>query len=223
MSNSPPNLSDVLALLSPHFLDLMGGFHPDASEDLGASFLLLGPKEPGFWAHFTQSPEYTDGQPDPIDRWSARVISGIAAELGGSAYFPFGGPPYRPFIGWALRTGRVWQSPAGPLVHDRAGMMVSFRGAIALPFAVDFAESVSPCAGCAAPCVSTCPVGALSAETGYDVAACHGFLDTPAGAECMNGGCLARRACPVSRSYGRDPVQSGFHMRSFHPTSIADA
>ena len=75
-----------------------------------------------------------------------------------------------------------------------------------------------PCDTCAAkPCLTACPVNALSAETGYDLAACHSFLDTEAGQDCMSRGCKARRACPVSQSYARLPEQSAFHMRSFHP------
>ena len=40
---------------------------------------LIGPDEPRFWAIFTQSDEYRDGAPDPMDRWSRRVISAVAA------------------------------------------------------------------------------------------------------------------------------------------------
>jgi hypothetical protein len=96
------------------------------------TLLLLGPSEPGFWAHITASAEFIDGAPDPIDRWSRRVIGHMACDLGAKALFPFGGPPWHPFIGWAKRSGRAWESPVGFLVHDHAGLMVSYRGALAL-------------------------------------------------------------------------------------------
>jgi len=146
------------------------------------------------------------------------VISAIATDMQGCAVFPFGGPPFQPFISWAMRSERAWQSPAGPLVHDRAGMMVSYRGALALPYRVDLPEpSQNPCKTCETkPCLTVCPVKALGGSAGYDVATCHGYLDTPPGAECMSMGCIARRACPVSQRYGRLPEQSAFHMRSFH-------
>lgn len=98
------------------------------------TLLLLGPAEPGFWAHLQAQPEW--GGPDPVDRWSRRVIGRIACDLGAKALFPFGGPPYHPFYRWALRTGRVWDSPVRLLVHSGQGLMVSFRGALALKEAV---------------------------------------------------------------------------------------
>lgn len=72
-----------------------------------------------------------------------------------------------------------------------------------------------PCETCAAPCLTACPVGALTGA-GYDLPACHAFLDRPEGAECLSAGCLVRRACPLSQSYARLPEQSGYHMRQFH-------
>jgi hypothetical protein len=107
--------------------------------------LLLGPKEPGFWAHLKSQPEW-DGAPDPVDRWSRRVIGCIACDLGAKALFPFGGPPYHPYYQWALRTGRVWDSPVRLLVHAGQGLMVSFRGALALKEAVVcLPPAVKPC------------------------------------------------------------------------------
>jgi len=202
-------------------LDIFGAFHGTADDKLpdGAqALILLGPREPGFWAYFQSTSEYQDGARDPLDRWSEISISGIARDIGGTAVFPFGGPPFQPFISWALRSGRAWQSPAGPLVHDIAGMMVSYRGAIALPYEVDLpGPSASPCLTCTdTPCTRSCPVDALGGDAGYDVATCHAYLDTPGGAECMNQGCIARRACPVSQRYGRLAAQSAFHMGYFH-------
>lgn len=202
-------------------LDLFGGFHPgdeDGVPEGTGTLLLLGPREPGFWAAVTASPEFRDRAPDPLDRWSARVIAEIAARFGATALFPFGGPPYLPFISWALKTGRAWVSPVGLLVHDRAGLMVSYRGALALPERLELPPAPpKPCDVCAdRPCEAACPVGALSGS-GYDVPACKAFLDSAAGQDCREGGCAVRRACPVSQAYGRLPEQSAFHMRAFHP------
>jgi hypothetical protein len=96
------------AALDKNLLTILGGFHPEPDEPgllAGTqTLLLLGPREPGFWPHLTQQPEWgTD--PDPVDRWSRRVIGGIACDLGAKALFPFGGPPYHPFYQWALRSG----------------------------------------------------------------------------------------------------------------------
>ena len=200
----------------------MGGFHPDQDPSVpeGTSTLfLLGPGEPGFWAHVTASAEFLDGDPDPIDRWSQRSIGDWADELGATALFPFGGPPFRPFIRWAEESGRSHASPVGLLVHDTAGLMVSFRGALALRERVDLPPNPpSPCASCGAkPCLTACPVGALG-PNGYDVSGCHGFLETDASSSCMKAGCAVRRACPVSSHYGRVAEQSAYHMSLFHPT-----
>lgn len=201
-------------------LDIIGAFHPTKDDDGLEAFgtlLLLGPKEPGFWNNVSQSTEFADGDPDPMDRWSSRVILALAGAWKGTAFFPFGGAPYHPFLTWAARSGRAWVSPAHLLVHDRAGLMVSYRGAIALGEALDLPETgQSPCQSCTAkPCLSACPVNAIN-DTGYALSACHDYLDTPAGADCMDNGCAVRRSCPVSKSYGRNPIQSAHHMKAFH-------
>lgn len=202
-------------------LAVFGAFHPlpeDGAPPGTATLLLFGPREPGFWAHVTAAPEWRDGAADPLDRWSKRVLGALAATLGGQALFPSDGPPYWPFTTWALRSGRAWTSPVRLLVHDVAGLMVSFRGAIALgrALALPPARSASPCESCAGrPCLAACPPGALGGG-GYDLAACHGFLDRAAGRDCLSAGCLVRRACPLSRAYGRLPEQSAYHMRQFH-------
>lgn len=208
-----PTYDMILRDAARHQLDIMGGVHKD-----GGTVILLGPS-PNFWPMFKQSPEWLDAGRDPIDRWSKRVIRELAQTLGAEALFPFGGPPYQPFIRWAKDSGRAWQSPAGMLVHDVAGLMVSYRGALRFSQTIPLPPvGVSPCETCIGqPCLSACPVDALSAINGYDVAACHGFLETEAGEDCLTQGCKARRACPVSQRFGRDPEQSAFHMRHFHP------
>lgn len=212
------SLPALEAKLDAERLEVLGGFSVLAGEEGfpadTRTVLMLGPKEPGFWAHLRAQPEW--GTPDPVDRWSRRVIGRIAGDLGAKALFPFGGPPYHPFYQWALRTGQVWESPVRLLVHAGQGLMVSFRGALALKDVVEVPSPVAkPCDGCMAPCLSACPPGALTGA-GYDVPACHAFLDRPDGAECLSGGCLVRRACPVSLSYARLPEQSAYHMGQYH-------
>jgi hypothetical protein len=206
--------------IRPAQLDVLGGFHPGATDGAPAgckTVLLLGPLEPGFWPVLTASAEFQDGRSDPVDRWSSRVISQLAQDLGATPVFPFGGPPWHPFISWALRSTQAFSSPVSLLVHDRAGLMVSYRGALAFSHHIELpATSPSPCPGCKdRPCVTACPAGAIT-EGQYDVAACHAFLDTAEGQDCLQGGCLVRRACPVSKTYARNPAQSAFHMAAFH-------
>jgi epoxyqueuosine reductase QueG len=96
--------------------------------------------------------------------------------------------------------------------------MVSFRGALALRERLELPSPPPgpPCETCTdQPCLTACPVGALGGD-GYDTTACHDFLDSSAGADCLSAGCRVRRACPASKQYGRLPDQSAHHMRYFH-------
>ncbi len=212
------SLAAIAAAAGRHGLVPLGAFHPGAGDGAPegcGTLVLLGPGGPGFWAGFRASPEAADGGHDPMDRWSERVIGGLAAGFGAGAVFPFGGPPFAPFTAWARRSGQAWLSPVGLLVHAERGLLVSYRGAIALAGRIDLpAAGVRPCNACGRPCLDACPVGALGAS-GYDLGACHGWLDTDAGAACLGGGCAVRRACPVGQ--GAQPAaQSAFHMAAFH-------
>ncbi len=199
-------------------LAVLGGLHPEASDGAPpgtATLLLLGPAGPEFWETFCAAPERADGAPDPLDRWSRRVIGRLANEHGAAALFPFDGPPWLPFQAWARRTGRAWVSPVGMLVHDRTGLFFSVRGALALPERLALPSQVArPCETCARPCLSACPVGALTGA-GYDVAACRSYLETTAGLDCIERGCAVRRSCPVGQGL-RPDAQSAFHMAAFH-------
>lgn len=203
----------------PLGLMVMGAVDKDAPQAEGGLVLLGAAAD--FWTRLNAAPEGRDRAPDPVDRYSRRVVSALAKNFGARPRFPFGGPPYEPFIAWAKRSGRAWSSPTGMLVHDVAGLMISYRGALAFPhgIAAPNPTGASPCDTCAdRPCATACPVGALAADHAYDVPACHGFLDSQAGAACLETGCAARRACPVSQAFGRDPAQSRHHMRAFHPS-----
>lgn len=210
---------DLSSAAETRHLSILGGFHPTADDRAPEScktLLMLGPDEPAFWPAFTRSREYSDGTPDPMDRWSTRVIGEWATEIGAEALYPFGGPPFLPFFSWALRTGRIHSSPIMLLVHDTAGLFVSFRGALALPRHVALpSPPVNPCTSCAdQPCRTACPVDAFDGMS-YDVGGCKTYLGSDAGRDCMEVGCAARRACPVSAKYPRMARQSAFHMTAF--------
>lgn len=206
----------VAEAAAPHGLTVAGVAPTAPGDGTAAPAVALLAPDAGFWAAFAASPEAADGRPDPVDRWSRRVVGRIACDLRSKALFPFGGPPWRPFTRWARDSGAAWESPVRLLVHDTQGLWISFRGAVALSEAPTAAPLPRPCDACPRPCLSACPVGALSSR-GYDTAACHAFLDTPGGRDCLEGGCLVRRACPVGAGR-RDPRQSAFHMRAFHGT-----
>ncbi len=183
-----------------------------------AAIILIGFVGREGWGAFAASAEARDGLAHPLDRWSRRVIDGLAHEFDGAALYPFAGPPYWPFQQWALRCDAVHASPLGLLIHEDYGLWHSYRGALALP--IDVApmparRGAHPCERCAArPCLSACPVGAF-ALAGYDVDACVAHLKSADGEACMSGGCLARRACPVGVQHAHGAEQAQFTMRAF--------
>lgn len=223
-------LETLQELAAAHRLEVVGVLPTRLEDNLPPdidTLVLLGPHQPGFWEHLNAQPE--GGQPDPVDRYSQRSISFIAQQVGGQAYFPFGGPPYRPFYRWALRSGQCWDSPLRLLVHESQGLWLSFRGAVGLSCSRHAEEAAGedededegtarrasrPCTSCAAPCTQACPVQAFG-SAGYDVERCQNHLRSPQGAECLTGGCLARRSCPISQRHPRSAAQSAYHMRRF--------
>jgi ferredoxin len=176
------------------------------------------------WDAFAASPEASDGLGHPLDRWSRRLIEALARELGAKAFFPFGGPPFWPFQQWARRAEPVHPSPTGILIHPRYGLWHSYRGALGLGEKLAVPEPAtlpSPCESCIGRwCLKTCPVGAFSPGA-YDVAACVGHVESVAGADCMDFGCRARRACPVGAEYAYSPEQASFTMRAFLRARVA--
>ncbi|MEK0081970.1 hypothetical protein [Benzoatithermus flavus] len=202
-----------------------GGFHPSPEDAVPAlpdgtspgTVVMVGNVGSAFWAHVQASPEGRG--PDPIDRWTERVLGRIAAELGAVALFPFAGPPWHPFQRWARRADPALSpSPLGILIHPDHGLWHALRGALlfrerlVLP---SIEPRPSPCIACETkPCLRHCPVEAFT-TAGYDVTSCRSYLATLSGQPCMIQGCRARAACPVGRSNAYTSDQIQHHMRRF--------
>ncbi len=209
-----------------HGLKLRGGFHPEAADRVPSlsdgeavgTLILLGNVGNGLWQSFGASPEFNDRLPDPLNRWSQRIIGLLAADLGAAVHLPFGGPPHLPFVAWAKRAEPVVESPLGMLIHHDYGLWHAYRGALAFAETIDLPPRETrarPCDTCAdKPCLTACPVNAFT-TTGYNVAACVGHIATAAGGDCMELGCRARRACPIGREYRYNNDQARFHMAAF--------
>lgn len=189
---------------------------PDLDHD--GTVMMIGPAA-DFWPVFAASSEYGDGQRDPLNRWTERVCHALAKGENCGVIFPHHGPPFPNFLYWAQLTGRAWASPLGMLVHAEHGLMVSYRAAFLLGHAPQPAPVFThPCTACEKqPCRTTCPVDAFN-QGAYDVSACHGHLDDAAGMACVDGGCAARRACPLSSNVIRPKAQNRLHMRAFRGT-----
>ena len=181
----------------------------------GRILVLLGFTGSTQWPAFASSPEFADGEPNPLDRWSVRLIGQLGKAFRARALYPFGGPPWWPFQQWARRAETLHQSPLGILLHPDFGLWHAYRGA--LLFAEEFAlpprfASDSPCESCAEkPCIAKCPAGAVSPQ-GFARAACAAHVASPRGIACR-GGCLSRSSCPVAASHRYGSEQAAFYMR----------
>lgn len=216
----------IAQALAPTGLTVRGGFQPDGADALppvpsgeaAATVLLVGNAGPAMWKAFSNSSQAHDGGLHPLNRWTRHHMDALASAIGGLALYPFDTTPAWPFQQWAARCEPVHPSPLGLFIHPEYGLWHAYRAAIVLAETVDLpvpTSAASPCQSCAeSPCLSRCPVGAFS-TSGYDVPACARHLQSPAGADCLQGGCLARRACPVGADYQQLPAQNAFHMRAF--------
>lgn len=201
-----------------------GGFVAEPGEALpevdtgrpGRTLVLLGFTGGMQWTAFASSPEFADGQPHPLDRWSVRVIGQLGTVFGARPLYPFGGPPWWPFQQWAQRAEVLHPSPLGILMHPRFGLWHAYRGALlfteilALPPRTPWP---SPCESCVTkPCITGCPAGAVTLS-GFDRAACAAHVGSAQGIACHSG-CLSRGSCPFATSYRYGAPQASFHMRA---------
>jgi epoxyqueuosine reductase QueG len=154
---------------------------------------------------------------DRLDDWCREILGRLAASLGAGVHFPFDAPPL-PFSAWARRAGAGHASPLGLNIHPRYGLWHAYRALLTFAVPLELPPSEPgphPCEACRdRPCLSACPVGAFQ-PSGYDVGTCAAHLGSTDGGQCMTGGCLARRACPVGTDYAYDPRQAAFHMTAF--------
>jgi hypothetical protein len=210
-----------------HGLLVRGAFAPEQADGVPAlacgtaarALVLFGNAGSSLWPAFSRSPEFGDGAPDPLDRWSRRIAQSLAERFGAMALFPFGGPPHAPFYRWARKAEALHASAVGMLIHPQYGLWHAYR--FALAFAQPLADVASPqgagspCERCSAkPCLSACPAGAFNAGS-YDVQRCVGYLQSAPEAACWTGGCRVRHACPEGKAYRYLPAQAEFHMRAF--------
>ncbi|MBS1269850.1 MAG: hypothetical protein MAG794_00802 [Gammaproteobacteria bacterium] len=181
------------------------------------TMILIGNAGSSFWAAFRQSGEYRDGLPDPLDRWSERVIGELGRCLHARPVLPFKGPPYYPFQRWARRAEGVSPSPLRILIHPEYGLWHAYRGALIVNRRLEGlpqkSDSASPCLSCAEqPCLHTCPVDAFGSD-GFNVESCTTHLS---GANsCRDQGCLARSACPAGKPFRYVREQHRFHLQAF--------
>ncbi|MSO85007.1 MAG: 4Fe-4S dicluster domain-containing protein [Rhodospirillales bacterium] len=197
-----------------------GGFHPapedgvpGAAADGSETLIVLGNAGPAMWRAFQAAPSRAGG----LDRWTRAQVSAFARPMKARAFFPFD-QPFPPFQRWAAKAENLQASPLGILIHPEYGLWHAYRGALlfAARIALPAAESrPRPCDTCRdKPCLSACPVAAFAVGH-YDVPKCVAHVASPRGTECLEQGCLARRACPVGLDHAYAPAQARFHTEAF--------
>jgi len=218
-------LDQITAALEPHGLVPRGGFvfdsacgAPERADGVQPqSVMLIGHFGSSIWPHFDAWHRLHAGAADPLDSWSKQVLNSVAAKFSATAVFP-SDQPYLPFQQWAMRAEGLQPSPLGLLIHPCYGLWQAYRGALLFAERMAFQSPtpiVHPCDTCVdKPCLRTCPVDAFDGA-GYAVNTCRNHLSGVAGRFCMEGGCLARRACPVGREHAYVPAQQQFHMAAF--------
>ena len=221
------SLDRIHSLAQRHGLVARGGFNTVAADQVPdidsqtktASLILFGNAGSSIWSEFSDSTEYNDGLPDPLNRWSKRIGTTMAQQLSGLPLFPFGGPPYQPFLQWARKSEGLKPSRIGMLIHPEYGLWHAYRFAIALSdpccgFDREFSDR-DICAQCREqPCLENCPVNAFTVS-GYDVEACVGYLAQHRQSACMESGCGARKSCPEGAPFSYRKEQARFHMNAF--------
>ena len=232
--------SDLAAALQRHGMLIRGGFALTEDDERGlATFpdlaaaardrtlVLVGNAGPALYDAFfadCKTAGETTGQ-NALDDWTRRLVIPIAERFGARAAFPSDGPPWLPFQSWAMRAEGLKPSPLGVLIHPEFGLWHAYRAALVFDRPLDLPRApfrAHPCDTCIArPCLSTCPVGAVTAES-YAVDNCARHVGSGAGQPCRSIGCLARRACPVGAAQLYPDRAMAFHMTAFlHGRGIA--
>ena len=201
----------------------LGWFAPKPDDKIagGTQFvMLIGNAGPDMFRRFARA----RGPSDSLDDWTRSVVDPLAQDLDATALYPFD-KPAQPFLTWARRGGAGHVSPLGLNIHPTYGLWHAYRAVLLFPVEFDLPRmnaGAAPCETCAdKPCLSACPVQAFDG-TSYDVAACGRHILSDAGQDCMTGGCKARLACPVGRSYTYEPMQVQFHMKAFQAARRKD-
>jgi ferredoxin len=182
--------------------------------------VVVGSGGPAFFDGFASSAFARDGLPDPLDRYTRVVIEGsvrAALEPRGvthALHFPFMGQVLIPFQRLGRAAGLGGPGPLGLQIHPTFGPWWAYRGLIVVDATLP--TGVAPgdgCAGCAAPCVSACPAGAVQ-RSGFLIAACHARRLV---AEPCRLSCAARIACIRGPEHRYRDEELAFHMAASMP------
>ena len=222
-------LNVLMPLAPPAFDAACAPVTPDVRLDRllpGArAALVVGSGGPAFFDHFARAaPEAHDSAPNPLDRFTARVVdAAVAAALAPLAvahatYFPFAGSaPLIPFQRLGRAAGLGGPGPLGLQIHPVFGPWWAYRALVIVDGELPPAPAPGDgCAGCDAPCVAACPAGAV-AVTGFGLSACHARRLSD---EACRLSCAARIACVRGPEHRYSDGQLAFHMTASMPKRL---
>lgn len=172
-----------------------------------------------------EATEAQDGAPEPLDRYTKRLVQGLAAQtLGGSVtalFFPFtDSVPALPFQRLGRAAGVGPASPLGLQIHPTYGPWWAYRALVAVDVPLERGRPLGDvCDGCPAPCITACPGDAV-ARDGFRVSACHAHRRVAAPCRLS---CAARVACVRAPDQRYSVEQLAFHMRASMPRQPASS
>ena len=140
--------------------------------------LLIGPREPFFGKFLKQVKEYHDGEGDPLDRWSERILKSIAKNNNLRLIFLLIKIKIGHFILGHLNVMRLIPLPLKCLFTIKKDFSLSFQGStrLKLQSSVSY-ETHSVCTDCSKPCENSCPVDALNSN-GYNSKKCIEYISS---------------------------------------------
>lgn len=176
--------------------------------------VVLGAGGRAFFTAFRRSPEAAQAT-DPVDAYTRRVGTALAAELDGRAVFAFEtrGGGYADFVALGREAGLGAPSRLGLLLHPEYGPWISLRAVVLTPWALGESARLAgfdPCNGCPAPCAAACHGLALQRER-FDAADCG--ITRQRDASCRSR-CDARRACVLGPEHRYSETAEAHHMAS---------
>ena len=213
--------TQIDAYLQEFSWNVRGGFYLEEGDALYAkgfrTLLMVGNLGGAYWKHFMR--EKKDHVEHPLDDWTKTKLSILGEKFSCTLVYPFEGPPYYPFVTWAKRAEVLEQSPIGILIHPEYGLWHSYRAALLWDSVLDIPPKPShthPCNTCTEkPCLTTCPISAVSEKNGLDFKACKNYLRTEAAFACYQQCCQARRSCIIGPQHGYGEEHSMYHTRRF--------
>ena len=218
-------LESIAYAIAPAGLIVRGGFHAEPADNVppipdgraAETVILIGNAGSAMWDAF-QGSNPDPSQNDPLDSWLTPQIAAVAASAGAHPIFPNEGPPFVPIQDWARRAEPVHRSPIGLMIHPLFGLWHVYRAAFCFPEHLELsprADIPSPCETCETkPCLKVCPADAFG-PTAFNAIACLTHVQGIDGGACRQGGCMARRACPIGREYLYPRPSQAFHTSAF--------